>query len=893
MDISEKILDLLFRRIPPERILRRLRLQLSGPALSGPAWRKTFLEFAESTLHGYSGDEHALFCDQLEQAVRRRADELRVQPSALLTLLDLGQEVLTTQGDEPLCRSSRILRWRDAYHLFGQDMLVCAYLAYCDIRFQTHRENFAWPAVLRTDDGILRQALAQGIAENHFHLNGSTQAFALAWCSLMNDPGSIGSLPGGFSRLLQSVSSRGPEDNVLPPEDRLVIAALARSILFRALHPGAFHAQGMSSFHSPSAFWSEYIDCFSPVSRLIDLVRVLQESCGVWIALPDGESACFDYALELPVFHVVRDSPYRVLAGERYFLYQCFTACFSGRFSPFEQTLFYLYLSLKTAFRGEMIQVNRQVGFQNFADYEERKDLAWTGAYRWEAYRMALNAPLLTSPTRSLEARLTPAGTREEMIQKVLRYDLGKHFADLPYQPLPPEQCYFEPERSADRFLREPHFYVLHFPKRHDDPLPPAFSLEHRHQALREEVRARARALAEALSVSPYLCSRIRGIDGCANEVDCRPEVFAAAFRYLRSFQSTEPWTAGSLLPAPVHRLSVTYHAGEDFYDIADGLRAIDEAMCFLDYRRGDRIGHALALGVDPQIHYQMKSMSIVLPKQNRLDDLVWLIFRGRALGVPIDPQLYGALQQEALWLLQDIYGDAISRNNWSITLQDYFCSMLLRGDAPELYRTMSFQMPEALYDSQYSRCQITSSRSAQDLMPFRQSWKIAGMYYYYHYGWREKREGRKSIRISIRPDYIALLRQMQLALQQHLAARGILIECNPSSNVLIGTFGEYARHPITRFNHMGLTAPPDLQCAQLHVCVNTDDLGVFDTSLEFEYALLYRALSSQTDADGRPLYTAKSILSYLQNVREMGLQAVFPPPEQLSSPAAHAAALH
>lgn len=914
MDTDEKILDLLFRRIPPERILRLICDQVRGPmALGKRDWRKSFLQFTDTTLHGYSQDEQSLFYDQLEHAVHERANELLIPDSVLLTLVDFGLEVLTTQGNEPLCRSSRVLRWRDAYHIFGQDMIVCAYLAYCDIQSQAHREDFAWPAVLRTDDGVLRQVLASGIAENHFHLNGSTQSFALAWYSLMNDPPSILRLSEDFSSLLQSVASRGPQDNVLAPKDRLVIAALTRSILFRALHRREFftkcpseedssdrgpfcalHRREFSTEKRPSEedfcdrrsfcardeFRRGYLHSFSPLSTVTDQIRVIRESYGVWIPLPDGEPACYDYALELPIFQAVKDSPYRVLAGERSFLYRCFTACFSGNFSDFEQDLFYLYLSLKTAFRGEMIQVNRQVGFKNFEDYQDRKDMVWVGPYRWEACRMALNAPLLTEPVRSLEARLTPSETKEAVIQKVKKYDCGKLFADQPFRPLlTPETSHFDPERNAASFLKEPYFYVLHFCKDHDEKardLPP-FSMRHRHQALREKVRIQAEALAEALSTSLYLCSRIRGIDGCANEVDCRPEVFATAFRFLRNFQNTAPCFPNPLLPHPTHRLSVTYHAGEDFYDIADGLRAIDEALYFLDYRRGDRIGHALALGVDPLTHYRTKSMSIVLPQQNYLDNLVWLLYRSRELGVSISPRQYGLMQQEALRLMRDIYGEAIGR--WSVSLQDYYCSMMLRGDEPSLYQTLEFRPPPGMSGSQYDHWQIAPDQPPHALMPYRKSREIAGMYYCYHYDQEARRRGEKPIHVPIKPDYIKVVQQTQDALQRHLAMRGIIIECNPSSNVLIGTFANYASHPITRFNNMGLVQQADNPCPQMHVCVNTDDLGVFDTSLEFEYALLYRALSEQQLEDGQPLYTSKSILNYLHNLQEMGLQAAFPTP--------------
>ena len=110
--------------------------------------------------------------------------------------------------------------------------------------------------------------------------------------------------------------------------------------------------------------------------------------------------------------------------------------------------------------------------------------------------------------------------------------------------------------------------------------------------------------------------------------------------------------------------------------------------------------------------------------------------------------------------------------------------------------------------------------------------------------------------------------------MQEQLANRGILIECNPSSNVLIGTFRAYDKHPIFRFNNEYLGEPAR---QQLCVSVNTDDLGVFDTSLEFEYALLYQTLREMTDDDGKPRYKDAEIRHYLENLRAMGETSTFP----------------
>lgn len=75
----------------------------------------------------------------------------------------------------------------------------------------------------------------------------------------------------------------------------------------------------------------------------------------------------------------------------------------------------------------------------------------------------------------------------------------------------------------------------------------------------------------------------VTGADAAASEFDTPPEVFAPSFRRLRKNGIRH----------------FTYHAGEDFFHILSGLRAIYEAIEFLGLQAGDRIGHATAAGVD------------------------------------------------------------------------------------------------------------------------------------------------------------------------------------------------------------------------------------------------------------------------------------------------------
>ena len=380
--------------------------------------------------------------------------------------------------------------------------------------------------------------------------------------------------------------------------------------------------------------------------------------------------------------------------------------------------------------------------------------------------------------------------------------------------------------------------------------------------------------MARALSQNTYFASRVRGIDSASNEIGCPPEVFAQAYRFMRGYRDCDFRSGCGLSPKVSSRLGVSYHVGEDFLDIAGALRSIDEAITFLGMERGDRIGHALGLGVSPELHYRLKGRRIYLTRQDRLDDLVWLLFRSRELGAHMDPHLYGCLKVEAESLLIEIYGDAIHCEGWNVSLTDYRCAMALRGDDPNCYRGKSFVNDSGL--TPYDMFALSAHNA--NLAAYRSYPPLAGLYFCYHFDNEVKRRGSQVITRDIEDEYIRLMRCVQQKLQEHIEQQGIVIECNPSSNVLIGTFQTYRNHPIFRFHDGGLMSEdPDSPGRNLEVCVNTDDLGVFDTSLEFEYALLFDALCQERKPDGTIRYSQEQILHYLQKLREMGFAAVFP----------------
>ena len=65
-------------------------------------------------------------------------------------------------------------------------------------------------------------------------------------------------------------------------------------------------------------------------------------------------------------------------------------------------------------------------------------------------------------------------------------------------------------------------------------------------------------------------------------------------------------------------------------------------------------------------------------------------------------------------------------------------------------------------------------------------------------------------------------------------------------------------------------------ECAQLSVSINTDDQGVFATSLENEYALLASALEDAVDEDGNFIYKKTMIYEWIDAIRKMGNDQTF-----------------
>ena len=372
--------------------------------------------------------------------------------------------------------------------------------------------------------------------------------------------------------------------------------------------------------------------------------------------------------------------------------------------------------------------------------------------------------------------------------------------------------------------------------------------------------------LREGAKDRPYIYPII-GIDAASSEFGCRPEVFAPVFRHLKHVPRKN--TLDSFYEKYDMQLGRTFHVGEDFYDIVDGLRAIDECIFFLNFRSGDRIGHAVALGLDAYDYYKTRNFNIVMPRQILLDNAVWLLKKMEEYSIDDHYGTKYKLKEIFETHFYTIFNSIeFFRNDdydmMNISIDDYYASWMLRGDEPE--RTVD------------SKNHLWKDYSHNKINPVldrvRNNNKIKNLYLAYQYSHNVKNAGDEVVEYQLDDGDALIISEIQKKMRQKIAREKIAIETNPTSNLRITDIDRYSKHPVTTFYSRGLKQNYDPD--QITVSINTDDQGVFATSLEKEYTLISCALEKKRNDDGTPTYSPKDIYKWLDDVRESSLVSSF-----------------
>jgi hypothetical protein len=452
-------------------------------------------------------------------------------------------------------------------------------------------------------------------------------------------------------------------------------------------------------------------------------------------------------------------------------------------------------------------------------------------------YRCALESECVSVRLSALEARTAPPHTWPEVYKEIQR--LAKQTIAF----------------SRDKGRKAPDEWpevalIFHFIKERED---------HGTQRLYADPRSegvfgcrfgrwfysrlrQAFALECALERDPEVLLLLRGLDVANFELAvptwaCLPlfeRVRRASFRAAEKLSRRQPeWH--------VSALRVTCHLGEDFVRLVQGLRRIHEPFEFGLLTAGSRIGHAVALGLDPA---EWASASATLPQtaQERLEDLLWELDRyGRG---DIPPSATGRpeyIRHQVARLSRRIYGSACSL--------DDLLQARRRLHSPRVLEALGYpyvRQPEEFLQEKDGSFELLW-RYLTDSNVFER--------------------GQETIEVLVDDQEIAFLRCAQQWLRRWLGRNEITVESNPSSNLLIGGFRSLDDHPAFRL--LPLASSRENGDGPMMLSLNVDDPITFASHLANEYAHIYFALT-------RRGVSSQEALAWLCQVREHGWRSRF-----------------
>ncbi|MGN0220771.1 MAG: hypothetical protein ACI4BA_01420 [Prevotella sp.] len=858
MENLRRTLRILFHSQRPQSILKNLK---ANPKRFADAWvddkafvrQMSYLDDANMSL-----DNASIVLRHLrEQWMTAEKDCLLTyagRDTVFNVLLHFSSKVLVEKDGMPVCHYEHLLRWHDLSSLLSEDLLTTSFLAAHDLCRNYSRQDFCWLQVIGHDNRMLNEMFTKPMADLHFHLNGSSMNFELNWLNLMNKTcgweESFGKLTQKQNVALALTDKYGEEDLYLS----VMKAAAIRIVLFDYVVKG----KNMGGVSSRLMTEARAVMDAGTVEEAVSHVKVLDlEKQGMRRMyakryIGDDLSARIpDYAISDQMVKAVskgdKDYVLTVLCGERWLMYQLFRDIYERTNIDKEIVgWFYAYLVLKSQFRTEIVQMNRIVGFDNFARYEERKSLfiGERSVYASLLSQMAAMSFLHTSDNRWLEARITPKKKAKELnrhLEKAERDITNSHFMTA----------------SVGTAIGKQYGFVLHFIKRKDDgKTADAKKGKCRHANLRYFIKKQADAINALRHSLMRRKERVLGIDAANSEVLARPEVFAQAFRYLRESHAMK--NNGSSMKD----LGMTYHVGEDFLDIVDGLRAVDEVLHFMGFRNGDRLGHGMVLGIDVKAYYAECHGFVLMPAQVLLDNVAWLYYKGKDL-----PEFVAA-SKELEVLFATYYQKVFGHLSYHVTLWNYYQSWLLRGDNPMCYYQPNLS-GKHLKRTKWTRYNLNDDADARMA---RSDSDACTLYADYHFDDVVRSKGTETVQVHLSDKVVGLIMAVQEKMLTDVEKMNVCVECNPTSNLKIGHFKSYSTHPIVRMYNYQL--PLDLPPHCVSVSINTDDKGIFATSLEREYSLLALSLEKKYVVNGG--CSPRQIYEWLDKIRQMSFEQKF-----------------
>ncbi len=368
----------------------------------------------------------------------------------------------------------------------------------------------------------------------------------------------------------------------------------------------------------------------------------------------------------------------------------------------------------------------------------------------------------------------------------------------------------------------------------------------------------KARALAELIQSVPSSLWLIRGLDVASDELGVPTWVLAPLFRHI-----LDEAAKVSILEGAGPPLRVTAHVGEDFRHLLEGMRRIYEQVHYILGNTPGRLGHAVALGVDPQTWAESVG-SILMSAEDRLWDLVWewrLYSKYR-----IKPEYAAAaptgrvdvLLNQVRELSDLVYG----KHGYQVEELAEAHHMLHRFLVPPFVKK---PLVDGGFDTFLNGARSIKSWSGHERRVHAQR-RVGKILETYFDDEQVFRRGQTLIDVPVCMNEVAALTAVQHGLRRGIAQSGIVVEVNPSSNLLIGDLLDLRNHPILR---LFPPVPEPSDPPPVMIALGSDDPLTFSTQLLREYTLLHQAARAAG-------YPERIVQDWLETIRRTGMDARF-----------------
>lgn len=747
-------------------------------------------------------------------------------------------------GENPVCKYDDFLKWNDISSRLGEDIFTTSFFANKSVQENISINSFAWKPHLISDSKEVNEIINRDLTEQHFHMYGSSLCFDVNWIAAMNDCGCINGNRAKLDSFKRNLTTS------------IIKASAIRLFLYNFLFNAYLNIKE-----------SDLVSLLNAKNHLEVCTLFHNFKTSISIAKKHNTlnygKFIYDYALTNDISANDYKRYYNIpLIGERKFLYAAFTKIYyNDKSFKSYRSYFYAYLVAKNNVRQFFIQDNQTKGFSRFHQYDRRKSLLIDNTPYWDIFCfISAQNTICNQTVHKLEMRITPKNSSKDLAN-----DIKSTNANINDKIFRLKQNNLITDDQNNNKIG----YIIHFIKEKDNVKNK--STQCRNEELRNKLDNQAiaiytlvrrnsmyaqggiipqRKLKEKSTTYPII-----GIDAASSEFGCRPEVFAPTFRFLKEVPHNNK--TDFMYYRKNFQLGRTFHVGEDFYDIVDGLRAIDECVYFLNFGEGDRLGHCVALGIEPRKYYKTRNYSIILPKQILLDNAVWLFFQMEKHSIPDENGLKYRLKN----IFHLYYPELYKGVNGSI--DEYFYAWKLRGDEPRRTHKGHSQV------EQYS-----INRINPELDTLRENDKVKRIYQAYH-DHQVIENGNKLVEYELHDSDVWVIQELQQYMRKEISRKKISIETNPTSNIIITDVERYSKHPILQFYNYGLA--DDANPEQINVSINTDDQGVFATSLEKEFTLMACALEKKrNDSDGKPTYSPKDIYKWLDDIRQSASRSTF-----------------